>query len=149
MANVQEIIKAKQKAMIPNRLLKGAEVLGELWRSGVRCVSQWSGVCPCPAPTDFCEAKKRWLGLVLEFYDGKYPYELSGTENLLVLECMDGRMFDATGITILLALPGARAPIRVGRKGTCGQTIIDLRAIPDGPDQQAAIEAVIRIQAVL
>lgn len=146
--SIQDTIKAKQKAMIPKRLLKGAEVLGELWRSGVRCVSEWSGICPCPTPTDFCEAKKRWLTLVREYHDGKLPYELAGTENLLVLECMDEKMFEATGITILIALPGARAPIRVGRKGTTGQTIVDLKMIPEGPERQEAIEAVIKIQAV-
>jgi hypothetical protein len=148
MTTIQETIAQKQKAMIPMRLLKGSEVLGRLWRSQVRCRSEWAGLCPCAAPGDFCTAKLKWLGLVRELHGGKYPYDLSGLEGLLVLECMDAKMFEATGLTILLALPGVRAPLRIGRSGTCGRTIIDLVAIPDGPDRADAIEAVIRIQEV-
>lgn len=145
---IQETIAAKQRLMTPQRLARGAEVLGRLWREGVRCLGQWSKVCPCPEKNDFCTSKIKWLDLLLEFGGGKLPYDLSGTEGFLVLECMDARMFEASGLTILLALPGCRAPLRIGRKGTCGQTILDLVAIPDGPDRVDAIEAVVKIQEV-
>jgi hypothetical protein len=148
MPTIEEIIAEKQRATIPSRLLNGARILGSLWQAGVRCRSEWSGVCPCEKPVEFCVAKKKWLGLVLELYEGKYPYELTGMEGLLVLECMDSKMFEATGLTILLAPPGVRAPLRVGRRGTCGQTILDLVAIPEGKDRDDAIEAVILIQEV-
>ena len=148
MNSIQEAIAAKQRMMIPGRLVKGAEVLGRLWREKVRCISEWSGVCPCAEPNDFCTTKKKWLGLVLEYHGGKYPYDLVGHEGLLVLECMDAKMFEASGLTILLELPPKRALLRVGRKGTCGQTILDLAAIPAGEERDAAIESVVRIQQV-
>jgi hypothetical protein len=149
MTTIQETIAAKQRSMIPSRLLRGAAVLGELWRAGTKCRSEWSGICPCSTPNNFCIAKKRWLGLLLEASGGKYPYDLSGNEGFLVLECMDAKMFEATGLTIVLALPGVRAPLRIGRHGTCGQTIMDLVAIPDGPERKEAIEAVVMIQEVM
>jgi len=148
MATIQETIAAKQRAMIPQRLVRGAEVLGRLWKDGVRCRSEWSGVCPCEPPNDFCLSKKKWLGLVREFNGGKYPSDLSGTEGFLVLDCMTMEMLTASGLTILKVVPGARVPIRVGRKGTCLQTILDLAALEGTADYDAAVEAVVRIQEV-
>jgi hypothetical protein len=148
MPSIQEIVAARKRAMIPPRLAKGAAVLGRLWREGVRCRSEWSGVCPCEAPNDFCLSKRKWLGLVLEMYGGQYPHGLTGCEGFLVLECMDERCFEASGLTILKTVPGARAPIRVGRKGTCLQTILDLAALEGTPEYAGAVEAVVRIQEV-
>lgn len=148
MSNIQDTIAAKQRMMIPGRLVKGAEILGRLWREKVRCISEWAGICPCAEPNDFCLAKKKWLALVLEFHGGKYPHNLAGTEGFLVLECMDSKMFEASGITILKAVPGARAPIRVGRNGTCLQTIMDLAALEGTPAYAEAVEAVVRIQEI-
>jgi hypothetical protein len=148
MSSIHDTIAAKKKAMIPPRLVKGAEILGRLWCENVRCVSAWTGICPCPVPNDFCEAKKKWLALVRELHDGKYPHGLAGHEGFLVLECMDEKMFEASGLTILKTVPGARAPIRVGRNGTCLQTILDLAALEGTPDYAVAVEAVVRIQEV-
>lgn len=148
MTTIQDKIRAKEKAMIPQRLVRGAEVLGELWRGGIRCGGEWGPLCVCQNPNDFCTAKKRFLGLVREYHDGKYPFELVGHEGLLVLECMDSKMFEASGLTIVLEVPPKRALMRIGRKGTCGQTILDLVAIPAGEDRDKAIEAVVRIQQV-
>ncbi len=148
MSTVQETIAAKQKLMIPQRLVKGAEVLGQLWREGVRCGGEWGNICVCQTPNDFCTAKKRFLALVRELHDGKYPYDLSGNEGILVLECMDAKMFEASGLTIVLEVPPKRAILRIGRKGTCGQTIVDLVSIPAGEDRDRAIEAVVKIQQV-
>src|SRR5262245_28923914 len=113
MSYIEDRIQAAKKSAIPPRLIRGAEILGRLWRDGVRCVSAWSGICPCPAPNDFCASKEKWLGLVRELHGGRYPHGLSGTEGFLVLECMDEAMFTASGLTILKTVPGARAPIRV------------------------------------
>lgn len=146
--SIQEEIALKQKAMIPTRLVRGAEILGRLWREGVRCISAWSGICACQNPGNFCIAKKRWLDLVREFHGGKYPHELAGHEGLLVLECMDAKMFEASGLTIVLEVPPKRAVLRIGKKGTTGQTVLDLVAIPAGEERDAAIEAVVRIQQV-
>jgi hypothetical protein len=149
MSSIQDTIAAKQKAMIPSRLVKGAEILGKLWREKNRCVSEWSGICPCDPKRTFCVAKRKWLDLVLELNDGKYPHNLSGNEGFLVLECMDEKAFEASGLTILKELPGARSPIRIGKNGTCLQTILDLQALEGTPDYAGAVEAVIKIQEVL
>lgn len=151
MTTIQETIAARQKAAIPQRLVKGAAILGRLWREGVRCRSEWSGLCPCAAPTDFCLAKRKWLELVRELHDGKYPHDLSGNEGFLVLECMDGAAFEASGLTIVKEVPGSRALIRIGREGTSRQTLLDLQEIyeKDPAHYAEAVEAVVRIQEVL
>ncbi len=149
MSTIQETIAEKQRAMIPGRLVKGAEILGKLWRDGVRCRSEWTGICPCSDPNQFCLSKKKWLGLVLELHGGKYPNDLSGNEGFLVLECMDDKMFEVSGLTILKEVPGARSPIRVGRNGTCLQTILDLQALEGTAEYAGAVEAVVRIQEVM
>ncbi len=146
--SIQQIVADRKKSMIPPRLVKGAAVLGRLWRDGICCVSEWSGVCPCPAPNDFCLSKKKWLGFVRDLHDGGYPHGLSGNEAFLVLECMDSKAFEASGLTIMKAVPGARVPIRIGRKGTCLQTILDLQALEGTPEYADAVEAVVRIQEV-
>lgn len=153
--SIQETIAAKKRAMIVPRLIKGAGVLGRLYREGIYCLSQWSGLCPCPAPTDFCCAKLKWLGLIRELCGGP-PYEtpwnspqvLSGTEGYLVLELMSRKMFEATGLTIRTARPGDRVPLRIGPKGTHFQTIIDLAAIDDDAVQAVALDAVVKLQEV-
>jgi len=149
--SIQDIIKARKNSMIPSRLAKGAAVLGRLWQEGVRCVSAWSGVCPCESPNDFCLGKKKWLSLVKELYDGKYPHGLSGAEGFLVLECMSEAMFVASGLTIVRSVPGSQFPIRIGRKGTSFQTILDLESIyeSDPAVYNEAVQAVVKIQAVL
>lgn len=141
-------IKDIQKAALPARLLNGARVLGELWRNGTRCLGEWSGICPCRAPNDFCEAKKRWLSILREFHGTPLPYGLVGTEGFLVLEAMTVKMFEATGLTIRVEVPPARVPMRFGPKGTTFQTLIDLAAIDDDVERIIAVDAVIRLQEV-
>jgi hypothetical protein len=148
MSSIQETIAAKQRAMIPGRLVKGAGILGRLWRDNVRCRSDWSGVCPCQPQNDFCVAKSKWLTLVREYNDGVYPAGLSGNEGFLVLECMTEEMLTASGFTIVKEVPGARSPIRFGRNGTCLQTLLDLQELEGTPVYAEAVEAVVRIQEV-
>jgi hypothetical protein len=155
MSSIQATIAAKQRAMLPQRLTNGAAVLGRLWRENIRCLGSWSGLCPCPAPTDFCGAKAKWLGLIRELCGGP-PYEtpwnspevLSGTEGYLVLELMSRKMIEATGLTIRIARPGDRVPLRIGPKGTDFQTVIDLAAIDDDAVQAVALDAVVKLQEV-
>lgn len=145
--NIKETIAAKQKAMLPSRLVKGAGVLGRLWREGVRCLGQWGNLCPCNAPTDFCLSKRKWLDLLKEFHGG-LPYELSGNETYLVMEAMTVKMFQATGLTISVARPGDRVPIRIGPKGTDFDTLIGLADIDDDAVQAVAVDAVVKLQEV-
>lgn len=82
-------------------------------------------------------------------FGGKYPYGLSGCEGFLVLECMTDAAFEASGLTILKSVPGAAVPIRIGRNGTCFQTIYDLAELEGQEGYQGAVDAVVRIQQVL
>jgi hypothetical protein len=148
MSSIQETIAAKQRAMIPSRLMKGAGVLGNLWRQGIRCRSDWSGVCPCEPKSLFCEKKALWLSLVREYNGDIYPAGLSGNEAFLVLECMTEEMLTASGLTIVKEVPGARSPIRFGRNGTCLQTLLDLQALEGTTVYQEALDAVVKIQEV-
>ena len=147
MTSIQETIALKKKAILPSRLLAGAKVLGEFWREGVHCRSGWSGICPCDEKTDFCLAKARWLCILEELYDG-LPYGLSGNEGYLVLEAMTVKMFNATGLTIKIARPGDRVPLRIGPKGTDFATIIDLAAIDDEVELAVAHDTVVKLQEV-
>ena len=99
--------------MTRDRLIKGAGILGDLWRQGNRCGAAWSGICVCITVKTFCLAKKKWLGLLRELHGGGYPSDLSGNEGFLVLECMDEAMLEAAGLKILKVLPPARALRRI------------------------------------
>jgi len=99
--------------MSHDRLVKGAGILGSLWREGNRGGAAWSGICVCPAVRTFCLGKKKWLGLLRELHEGKYPHDLSGNEGFLVLECMDEEMLKATGLTIVKVAPPGRALLRI------------------------------------
>lgn len=149
MPSIQETIAARKRSMIPPRLVKGAAILGRLWREGTRCRSEWSAPCPCAESNDFCTAKKLWLGLVRELNDGGYPAGLSGNEGFLVLECMTEQMLTASGLTITKAIPGSRSTMRFGRNGTCLQTLLDLQALEGTTDYDSAVQAVVKIQGTL
>lgn len=99
--------------MTRDRLIKGAGILGDLWRQGNRCGAAWSGICVCITVKTFCLAKKKWLGLLRELHGGSYPNDLSGNEGFLVLECMDEAMLGAADLKILKVLPPGRALLRI------------------------------------
>jgi hypothetical protein len=135
-----------EKSALPGRLLKGATNLGTTWRAGQRCLSDWSRICPCVAPTDFCQVKRKWIALAEEFY-GAPPHGLSGNEPFYVIEAMTLSQFRATGLTALIELPGAAMPIRVGSRGTTWKTILDLAELQDDDAVLAvAVDAVLKLQ---
>lgn len=136
-----------QRAAIPARLRRGAEVLGRLWRAGQRCANSWGNGCLCgPAATDFCAAKLKWLGLLIEFYGG-HPWGLLGDEEFYVIEAMTEEQFKASGLTAIVEVQGACRPIRFGARGTSWETLIEL-GILNGRERASAIEAVLLIQGV-
>lgn len=150
MANVQEIIKAKQRAMLPTRLLRGAEVLGNLWRSGVRCSGGWGSACSCSPRVDFCEAKRRWIDLYCELQgDEEASWIRFNGGAFDVILAMSVRQFEKTGVTALVLVPGTEIPIRIGQDGTVWQTIHDLGALDGTTDYDAALRAVLKIQQVM
>jgi len=103
------------KGTIPERLKKGAEILGKLWREGVHCGEEWSVLCPednpleaadcfCEPKTRFCNAKKQWLSLVIQDprEDFLGPLGIREIEQgpFGMLLTMIGSEWDATGVTV-------------------------------------------------
>jgi hypothetical protein len=160
MASIQDTIKEKQRAMLPTRLLRGAGVLGDLWRSGLRCAGGWSPDCPLEAgENDFCVAKKRWIALYLEHAEHvklDTAWILFPASNrFAVIEAMSVRQFEATGLTALVEVPFSTKPVRVGKKGTDWRTVVDLGLVwngdptKDNTDYITALKSVEMIQGVL
>ncbi len=149
--STQDRIQEIKREALPGRLRLGAEALGSLWRAGGRCPDLWAVPCSCGASEgDFCRAKVRWAGLLLEWYGGLWPRDLTGREPYAIVEAMrvDPRWWEATGLTALVEIPGGQAPIRVGPRGTSWKTVEDLDLIPAGPGRDEAMRAVERIQKV-
>ncbi len=141
---IQEV----QQAMLPERLRRGAQTLGELWRSGQRCRGGWSGYCDLEEhrieKQPFCIAKARWVGLLKDFYGG-WPYELTGREPYAVIEAMKLSWFEGSGLTAAVEIPNARCPVKFGKHGTHWWTLLDL-VFANEPEE---IEAVIKIQEAM
>lgn len=138
-------VEAAKKSAIPSRLLRGAEVLGRLWRAGQRCLSGWARICPCPNPTEFCQVKVKWIGLSDEYYGGP-PFGLAGHEPFYVIEAMTVSQWRASGLTAVVEVPGGEK-IRVGVRGTTWKTLVDLAALQDDDAVLAvAVDAVVKLQ---
>lgn len=137
---------AQDQSVLHARLVKGAGYLGALWKEGTRCGGAWCCICVCEKPNAFCVVKKKWLGLVLELYGEEYPYNLSGYEGFLVLECMDAAMFQASGIKIVKTSPGGRALSRFFRDKNPFQDALDAAPL-EGPDP-SEMGSVVRVQEI-
>jgi hypothetical protein len=136
-----------QRAHLRARLLRGAKVLGTLWRTGARCKGEWSAVCPCDPQGIFCRAKERWVKIFGELHGEEEVARLrrdGGRFGLLL--AMTVRQFEATGLTLLVEVPGGKEPIRVGANGTSWKTLLDLAALRSTPDYDDALGAVLKIQ---
>src|SRR3990172_6477082 len=106
-----------QKAAIPARLLKGAAVLGHLWKSVGRCGNGWALHCNDPegGASEFCCAKTKWIQLLralgaarLADVDPKSPFA--------TLEAMTVRGLEATGFTVSVGGRGMGSHVNVGGK---------------------------------
>jgi hypothetical protein len=142
-----ETAEAWRRGNLRSRLLRGAKVLGELWRSGARCAAEWSAVCPCDPQGIFCKAKERWVKIYGELHGQEEVAWLrrdGGRFGLLL--AMTVRQCEATGLTLLVEVPGGKEPIRVGAKGTSWETLLDLAALRSTPDYNDALGAVLKIQ---
>jgi len=102
-----------QKNALKPRLENGASKLGHFWRSGSRCASGWRSTCACPEPRDFCLVKLKWVALLREWHGGD-PYGLAGDEEFYVIEAMTLTMVQASGLTVLVDVPGAPRPLKLG-----------------------------------
>ena len=145
MSKIGRIVRDRQRAVIPSRLLRGAEILGRIRKAGQFCVGEWSRTCPCDPRSEFCDAKLHWIELVEELHQGP-PFGLQGQERFYLAEAMTIRQWEATGLTALVELPGLAKPLRVGPRGTTWKTIMDLACVPEGDDLASVLEAVQKIQ---
>jgi hypothetical protein len=143
------LVEAVQKGVLATRLGTGAGHLAKFWREGVRCGSGWQATCACgPGETPFCRAKAKWVGLLVELHDGKYPYDLTGSEPFFMVEAMTLQMVKASGLTVLVEVPGARKPIKFGGPVETWNLLPELAAM-DMDDWPGVLEAVVLAQEKL
>jgi hypothetical protein len=103
-----------RKAALPKRLAVGASHLGKFWKEGIRCKSGWREACSCGAEqTVFCRLKFKWIVMLKEYRNG-YPDSLTGEEEYFLIEAMTPSMIEASGLTVLVEVPGALGPIKLG-----------------------------------
>jgi hypothetical protein len=105
--SVHDRIAQLQKAAIPPRLLKGAKVLGHLWKSGNRCGNGWALHCSDPegGEHEFCRAKDKWIGL-LEDLGAQRLTDVDPKSPFGILEAMTVRELEATGLTVNVDVRG-------------------------------------------
>lgn len=139
-----ERVQELRRGTTAERLLKGASVLGHYWRENVRCEKGWGRICECKVPNDFCRAKLKWLGLLMDSEQAAQFADPSwtGDEPFFVIEAMNKTQFEASGLTALIEIPGLKEPLRVGANGQNLDIFDQLAAAPDG------IEALKKIQKV-
>lgn len=143
--SVADRVKEAEKSALPGRLRKGARILGRLYLEGQRCISGWSRICPCMKPSEFCDAKKRWVILNDEYYGGP-PFGLAGHEPFYVIEAMTISQWRESGLTATVQVLGDQQ-IRVGVHGTTWKTIADLAELQDDDAALAvAVDAVVKLQ---
>lgn len=136
-------IARNERAMTPARLLKGAGVLGRIWRDGHRCAGGWSRGCGCAAPTVFCQAKARWINLLDSLPPG-HAREWTRTNDgpLFAVEAMTVDEAEASGLTFFVLAADGRRFVFGGQRGTCWKTLRDLRKAPEAGDAVAKIQKV-------
>lgn len=150
MNEVEERIQEVQRATLSSRLLKGAEILGDLRRRGLFCSSGWSWACPCGPESDFCRAKRKWLDLYCELHgEAGARWILYLSSEFTVIEAMTVRQWHATKLTAAVEVPFSKRPIRVGPRGTTWKTLADLSALQDTADYAPALQSVLKLQGAL
>ncbi len=141
-------VQEMKKELLPDRLLEGAEYIGNVWRSGKPCQYGWQGICNCGSlATPFCIGKMRWVGLLTELHDG-WPDGLTGKEDFAVIRAMTLKQFVATKVTALVEVREAKIPIQIGSMGTYWWTLVYLAITVPGEDREQALMSVLDIQRV-
>ena len=140
-------IEELRRGGIKERLAKGAGILADLWRRGIRCGSGWRKDCICPLKNEFCGAKSKWVGLLAEHHAG-IPYGLTGAEDFFVIEAMTPQMIKASGLVVLVEVPGARKPIKLGGRPESWDIFPEL-GVMDPDNVPAFLETVILMQEKL
>jgi hypothetical protein len=120
-----------EEKTLEERLMKGARIIGELWRLKERCPKGFAPEeCACEKKTRFCKAKAQWLGLA--FADARESVE--GEYDLALM--MKGLEWDATGLTLKWDLEGVGL-IHVGSKGNL--KMADLLALMENPESARSV----------
>lgn len=148
MSAILDRIEQIKKGSGSQRLSTGAGHLGRMWKDGIRCKSGWRSTCACGLDQNsFCRTKLKWIGILQEFYGG-FPYDLTGVEEFFVIEAMTLSMVKASGLVLLVEVPGARKPIRVGGDLENWNFLPELGAM-DPDSIPAFLEAVVLVQEKL
>ena len=150
MAEITDRIKEIQRQALSNRLIRGAEILGDFRRRGLFCSLGWSSGCYCSPKSDFCLAKLRWVELYCSLSDDEATsWILFGSGEFGVIEAMTVRQWHATKLTALVEVPYSKKPIRVGPRGTTWKTIVDLSALQGTADYEPALQSVLKLQGAI
>jgi hypothetical protein len=136
-----------RKGALPGRLTVGAGHLGRFWKAGIRCAAGWRGSCQCDPQTSFCKAKLKWIEILKELHGG-LPYGMTGAEEYFVIESMTLSMIEASGLTVIVEVPGARKTIKFGGKSEAWALLPELAAM-DPDDVPGVLEAVVLMQEKL
>lgn len=126
MSTVDRVEQIRLQA-IPKRLADGAFIMGQLWRGyepklvvssqdkpvenpPKRCAAGWSAICSCAEPTLFCQAKRKWVGLLKEYAAIDPDLQellktLSPTSDAALLYAMRVVEFESTLVTIYVKPP--------------------------------------------
>jgi hypothetical protein len=145
MTSIVDRIEEIRKSALPGRLKIGAGHLGRLWKEGLRCKSGWRSTCSCGLDqTVFCRTKLKWIDVLRELRGG-YPYGLAGTEEYFVIEAMTLSMVEASGLTVLVEVPGARKPVKLGGLPETWNLLPELAAM-DEDSRPGFLEVVMLVQ---
>lgn len=143
---IDEIRKSRiPKSSPENRLVRGARVLGRMWREDGPAPCGWEPVCECPTRSRFCIAKMKWAELRLELPDREEILKI--TSDYWILEVMTAPMFSATGLDIFLDIMGEKK-LTVGPSGTDLATLERVTEIAPGKERDKARDIVCRMTGI-
>lgn len=99
------------------RLVNGAKLMGQLFRSGQRCGAGWKFGCPDAAAskTKLCRAKGQWEALAVQA-GRKISDDQAPPSDFEFVEAMTVKEFVASGLTMKVDL-GDGSPVRIGAAG--------------------------------
>jgi len=148
MSDAFDRVEAIKKAALPQRLSAGAIHLANFWRAGTRCKSGWRSTCACGLDQNsFCRVKLKWIGILTELHGG-FPYDLTGNEEYFVIEAMTLSTVKASGLTILVDVPGASRPVKLGGDRENWNLLPELAAM-DEDSRPMFLETVLLMQEKL
>lgn len=126
---------------IPERLFNGVRLLGQLWRSGVRCSAGWSATCEDGTKkTKFCGVKAQWCQMKAAQLAGlgKRVAEYTFADDpLAMIKVMGAAEIDALGFTVVFKIAGqgdAEHTIGAGTGKASSLKMADLVQLADKPD---------------